>query len=254
MAGSTGGSGCAGSGHRAGLLPHRAGLQKRNSRVWLEAVAQVPDVLLPEFVQREEEAVPVARREKGTKWGRSWGLQRPMCRARLHAQDDPGSLGTGRPVSSQALPPLKPVPSLWSLPEAVFLLTRGGRHAFLCPSFSLLAGRSCDSWSSGSHLTLRGISKDAGAARPHPGPHCLWNRLPHQPGTVLSWTSPRGDKRPSCLSHCSPAGPRCRQPTWVGPVRRGTLAVVQAPWEGRGQPGRRLSEWWGGGLTRTRRP
>lgn len=30
----------------------------------------------------------------------------------------------------------------------------------------------------------------------------------------------------------------CRQLTWVGPIKQETLAVVQAPWEGTGLPGR----------------
>lgn len=36
-----------------------------NSRVWLEAIAQVPDVLLPEFMERDEEIVSAAGSERG---------------------------------------------------------------------------------------------------------------------------------------------------------------------------------------------
>lgn len=46
-----------GSGSERQGFPQRVRLQKLNSRVWPEAIAQVPDVLLPELVQGEKEVV-----------------------------------------------------------------------------------------------------------------------------------------------------------------------------------------------------
>lgn len=51
-----------------------ARLQKCHSRVWLETIAQVPDVLLPELMQRKKQLVSVAKSERGKKLGsRAWG-------------------------------------------------------------------------------------------------------------------------------------------------------------------------------------
>ena len=49
---------------RLGIYSHGR-LQKYNSRVWLEPITQVMDVLFPEFMEREEEIVSVIKSETG---------------------------------------------------------------------------------------------------------------------------------------------------------------------------------------------
>lgn len=136
-----------GSGPARHGFPQRARLQKLNSRVWPEAIAQVPDVLFPELVQGEKEVISVGSQRVEA---RPVSLMTPSKAQRSASHQ--GRLGPPSPFA--CFHPATLSPHWWALQGHV--PARETRKVRLPGPSPPCRGHSCDRWSAGSHPRPRG--------------------------------------------------------------------------------------------------